>query len=106
MDRIPDKQILEEISKQPGRERLSFALENLIGETIAGTRVIDRQKGKKEHTYPGRYLQVVDFRSGTALAWYEEGHHDWTETHAYLLSPDGKVFYSHNLFDVDTRMRP
>lgn len=81
-----------------------FDLDALLNDRFLGQRKIDLQAGEKEHTYPGRYLQVMDMASGRALAWWEEGMHDYSIIHAYLIGKEGaSARYAKDLFSPDVK---
>lgn len=102
---IPEAIILNIVRGGSTETRRPFTLTDLLGDTITGNRSVDLQANQQGHVYPGRYLEILDFASGKALAWYEEGHEDSSTTHAYLIAPDGTAHYREDLFNPD-RQRP
>ena len=80
-----------------------FNLGDLVNETISGVRAVDLQAGRKTHFYPGRYLDIIDFKSGRTLIIGEEGFHDYSVRHSYLVEKSGKVKYNDSLFSPDLK---
>jgi hypothetical protein len=92
------------IKLPPSKIRYPFDWDELIGEKIRAERSIDLQNREKVHVYPGRYAKVIDFASGRSLVWFEEGLHDGSTQHVYLLSPGGEIRYKENFFAPDRSM--
>ncbi len=82
------------------KPKISFSIEDLVGEKIVRTSTIDRESRNKQHISPGRYLQAVYFESGKVMVFGEEGHHDSSTFHSYLISRT-KVRYSDEIFGPD-----
>ncbi len=103
---VSEERILEIVKLPRPKVFASFDLSELLNDSLVGFRRIDLQAGKEEHTNPGRYLQVVDMASGRAIAWWEEGMHDYSVFHAYLIGKDGtSARYTTDLFHPDSRER-
>lgn len=91
---------IEKIIKDTSKRKRKFDIKDLISETIKGERTIDLQKDRRSHIYPDRYASVIDFESGRSLAYYEEGHHDYSTHHVFLVGPkENQVRYCENLFN-------